>query len=288
MTDQKIIAAVVLYNPSSTILDNISSYITVVNALVVIDNSSSKNSILIEQLLKTDPKIVYIDNAGNQGIGYALNQAADYAITHGFDWLMTMDQDSFYEDCPAYIDCFKNAKHKEKVAVFAPNIDKVSVDSDCEVKQKELVITSGNLVNLALFNSIGRFEQKLFIDEIDHDYCLKARDLNYEIVQFPHIYLGHTIGEEETLTSLILRKKKKKASHSHQRIYYQTRNRFYMWKRHGKKHPEYFSFWSVFYKVIYKKVFRIIQWEDDKLLKLKAVYCGVRDFLTHKYGAYDA
>jgi len=288
MTNTKIIAAVILYNPENSLFANIKTYLDTIDTLLIIDNSTNKNTVLLEQLKQSMPQIKYIDNANNLGIGYALNQAADYAIKHDFEWLMTMDQDSYFEDSSSYLRCFEGIPDKDNIAIFAPNIEKTAFKSDCQTRRQELVITSGNLVNLSLYERIGKFEQKLFIDEIDHDYCLKARDLGYEIVQFPHIHLGHTIGEEETLTSLILRKKKKKASHSHQRIYYQTRNRFYMWKRHGKKHPEYFSFWSVFYKVIYKKIFRILQWEEDKLRKLKAVYCGVRDFLRNRYGAYDA
>lgn len=288
MTNPKVLAVVILYNPDGTLLDNIRSYVTTVDAMIVIDNSTSKNDALLASLFEMYPDIHYIDNKNNLGIGFALNQAADYAITHDFEWLMTMDQDSYFEDSSAYLRCFDDFRDKKNIALFAPNIDKTAFESDCRTRQQELVITSGNLVNLSLFNVTGRFEQKLFIDEIDHDYCLKARDMGYEIIQFPHIYLGHTIGEEETLTSLILRKQKKKPSHSYHRIYYQTRNRLYMWKRHGKKYPEYFSFWSVFYKVIYKKGFRIIQWEENKLLKLKAIYHGVRDFVLGKYGRYDA
>ena len=36
-------------------------------------------------------------------------------------------------------------------------------------------MTSGNLLNLKIAEKIGDFEEKLFIDEVDHDYCYRIR-----------------------------------------------------------------------------------------------------------------
>lgn len=286
MSDIKIIATVVLYNPDNRVVNNIKSYIDFVDELIVIDNSIVKNSILIDEILNIKSIIKYINNFDNLGIGYALNISAEYAIKNGYKWLMTMDQDSYYEDCALYINCFKSINDRSNIAIFAPNTDRVKSEV-CDIKKPDIVITSGNIINLSYFNEIGKFEEKFFIDEIDHDYCLKVKKLNLEIIQFRNVFLGHTIGDEEILTSILLKKKKKKSSHSHVRVYYQTRNRLYMWKKYGKSFPEYFSLYKVLYKVIYKKTFRIIQWEDNKLMKLKAVYIGILDFFSNKYGKYE-
>jgi len=284
----KITAVVVLFNPQSELTQNIMSYVKYVDFLYLIDNSTEYNQALIEKVLALNKNIVYINNNGNKGIANALNQGIDYAQKKQSQWLLTMDQDSRFEDFSAYIHCIKNFTHFEKIAIFAPNIVEETNTTNCEYTFRDIVITSGNIINISYIEDIGQFEEKLFIDEIDHDFCLRISIKGYKIVHFQQQYLIHAIGELTEHTSLILKKKKMKSSHSHHRVYYQTRNRLYMAQNYSKSFSNNFSYSKVLYKVLYKKTFRIIQWEENKLLKLKAILYGVKDFLTNKYGAYDA
>ena len=91
----RVAATVILYNPDEiSLLLNISSYINDVDKLYVIDNSDfSLSSKIVEYFLSIN-HIEYINLGGNKGIAYALNYAAISAIKAGYDWLMTMDQDS--------------------------------------------------------------------------------------------------------------------------------------------------------------------------------------------------
>ena len=280
-------ATVILYQPSNSILENISSYVNAVEKLYVIDNSIKVNENLITQIKSLDSKIIYISNNGNHGIGHALNRGAKKAIEENYQWLLTMDQDSRFEDIDSFFSCCKTYDKHTEVAIFAPSTDIRSNNEDCRHKLPKVVITSGNLVSLKHYQCVGGFESKLFIDEIDHDFCLKLIEHHLAIVQFLHIGLHHAIGDETQLTSLILRRRKFRYIHTYQRIYYQTRNRLYMVNRHRKNYPEAFNLAAVLYKVIYKKGFRIIQWEPDKLRKLKAIYNGVYDYLNDNYGVYD-
>ena len=280
-------ATVILYQPNSSLLDNVRSYIKAVDKLYIIDNSTTKNSALVSEILSLDSKIVYISNDGNKGIGQALNRGAQEAIDAGYKWLLTMDQDSKFEDINSFFSCIKKYLPNTSTAIFAPSIDTHSPSENCHPKNQKVVITSGNLINLKHYQLVNGFESKLFIDEIDHDFCLKLGEHTLSIIQFPHITLHHAIGEETLLTSIILRRKKSRKIHSYKRIYYQTRNRFYMSKRHCKNYPEAFNMRSVLYKVIYKKGIRILQWEPDKLRKIKAIYHGVSDYLNDNYGIYD-
>ncbi len=282
-----IAATVVLYQPDESILKNINSYLHGVDRLYVVDNSVTYDDALINQIKALGTKVTYLNNEGNQGVGHALNRAANEAITAGYQWLLTMDQDSRFDDFAHYLRCASLHIPQEQVAIFAPNISDEASNSDCSAQEREIVITSGNLVNLRYMDQIGGYEAKLFIDEIDHDFCLKVLTLELKIVLFDHIHLIHAIGDKKEHTSLILRKKKHMSYHSYQRFYYQTRNRLYMAKKHGKTFPQYFALSKVLYKVIYKKGFRVIQWEQDKLRKLKAIYHGVRDYLHNSYGAYN-
>jgi len=281
-------ATVILYQPTSSILENINSYINAVDKIYVIDNSTNINTTLVTQIKALDSKkVIYYSNNENTGIGSALNRAASEAITANYQWLLTMDQDSRFDDIDSFFTCCNAYTKHDEVAIFAPSIDVQKNDSNCNHDNPKVVITSGNLVNLKHYETVGGFESKLFIDEIDHDFCLKLGERNLTIVKFLHIVLHHAIGDEIQLSSIILRRHKNRRIHNYQRVYYQTRNRLYMAKRHSKNYPQAFSLHSVLYKVIYKKVIRIIQWEPDKLRKLKAIYHGVSDYLNDDYGIYD-
>ena len=280
-------ATVVLYHPTDLILDNIKSYINAVEKLYIIDNSTKPNQNLIERIRALDPKIIYINNHGTQGIGHALNRAAREAIRENYQWLLTMDQDSRFHNINDFFTCCESYGNLSQVGVFAPNTDKTSGTKTCDYIHARVVITSGNFVNLKHYKHVNGYESKLFVDEIDHDFCLKLREKNIPVIQFPSVYMHHSIGDDTKLTSLILRKQKYRNIHSYQRIYYQTRNRLFMAKRHRKNYPEAFNFRSVLYKVLYKKGIRIIQWEPDKLRKLKAIYHGVYDYLNDNYGIYN-
>ena len=103
----KLAACVVLYNPDDTIFENILTYGNYVDKLIVIDNSLKKNNFLIDKLSEVfESKLIYINNNDNLGIATALNQACDKAIELKFKWILTMDQDSSFENFEHYLKCF--------------------------------------------------------------------------------------------------------------------------------------------------------------------------------------
>ena len=90
----KLAATVTFYNPTCKNVNNINSYIECVDKVYIVDNSSKNN----KKMVPNNPKIVYIANMDNLGVATALNIAAKMAIKDGFDWLLTMDQDSKFSD----------------------------------------------------------------------------------------------------------------------------------------------------------------------------------------------
>ncbi|HRI19294.1 MAG TPA: glycosyltransferase, partial [Panacibacter sp.] len=102
----KIAGAVILYYPDENITRHILSYIHVLDKLYVADNSENKNNALFEQIIKIK-NVVYLHDGENKGIASRLNQAAKLAIEEGCEWLLTMDQDSYFEKntVDAYLNC---------------------------------------------------------------------------------------------------------------------------------------------------------------------------------------
>ena len=95
-----IIGVVILYQPDTSILfDHINSYLPALDKLLLFDNSEIYSSEL-EQLIQdqNSAKLLYRFYNENAGIAKRLNQAADYAIENGYDYLLMMDQDSGFKD----------------------------------------------------------------------------------------------------------------------------------------------------------------------------------------------
>ena len=278
---KKVYGVVVLYNPDQSILKNINSYIDQVDILYAIDNSEDKNNVLIQDI-KNNPKIQYIDNHGNQGLAHALNMGANLAIDSGADWLLTMDQDSrFDKDTLSKMIKWINENEIDDIGIVSPMH---SVNSrDNYQRQYDLVtMTSGNLLNLKIFQKIGKFDEKLFIDSIDTEYCLRLNVNNYYIKRLKSMVLDHNLGDIKRKNFLFLNFTV--TNHNSIRRYYIIRNRFYVWG----KYKEYFS-WFINYekKMTIKEIIKILLVEDDKILKFKMIFKGYIDYKKGRFGKLD-
>lgn len=291
----KLAACVVLYNPDDTIFENILTYGNYVDKLIVIDNSLKKNNFLIDKLNEIfESKLVYIDNNDNLGIATALNQACDKAIELQFKWILTMDQDSSFMNFDHYKKCLEKVQNVNNVALLAANTDKEGY-STCDINEcscnyredKFSVITSANIVNLEYFEEIGRFNDKLFIDMVDYDYCLRINIKKFKILYFPDVFVEHKLGEVHLRTNIFTRKKKYKTEHNAQRAYYISRNSLYLSKNYGKYFSKEFGMLHILNIVFIHDVTKILLYEIDKWNKLKAKFIGLYHFLINRYGKYN-
>ena len=291
----KLAACVVLYNPDDTIFENILTYGNYVDKLIVVDNSLKKNNLLIDKLSEVfESKLIYINNNDNLGIATALNQACDKAIELQFKWILTMDQDSSFINFDHYKKCLEKVQNVNNVALLAANTDKEGY-STCDInecscnyrKDKFSVITSANIVNLEYFEEIGRFNDKLFIDMVDYDYCLRINIKKFKILYFPDVFVEHKLGEVHLRTNIFTRKKKYKTEHNAQRAYYISRNSLYLSKNYGKYFSKEFGMLHILNIVFIHDVTKILIYEIDKWNKLKAKFIGLYHFIINRYGKYN-
>ena len=93
----KLAAVVIWYNPleigEEKIIQNIFSYSSYCEKNYIVDNSSD----LHEELAKKIPNSIYISNKNVGGIAGGQNRGCERALNDGFEWAMTMDQDSIFE-----------------------------------------------------------------------------------------------------------------------------------------------------------------------------------------------
>lgn len=230
-------AVVVLYNPEiDQVKKNIATYLSFVDKLFIIDNSDQSNE---DSFSGISGKIQYLANLKNEGIAKVLNYAAKKSLAEGFDLLLTMDQDSFFEESmiSRYFDNVEKIDWERLAMVgITPKSyadrDKLAQDSEPIYSEKPLIITSGSLLNLKLFEVLGGFNEKLFIDAVDYDYCLKSIVKGYRIGQFENIYLYHVGGEPKIVFG------RKVALYSPERYYFIFRNHLYLWIKYFGHFPK--------------------------------------------------
>lgn len=261
----KVAGVVILYNPDDCVIDNIKSYLNKIDKLYIFDNGNGK---YIYNQIK-DSKVVYITESKNMGIAYALNKVSELAIKDGYSWLLTMDQDSKFEN--DNIDKLIKTINivDDKVGIIAPtyNIGEFYETS------KDVVMTSGNLLNLNIWKKINGFRNELFIDMVDYEYCLNLKKHNYTIYIVSDAYLRHNLGQIKSVN--IFGKKIYYTNHNYIRRYYITRNRLILNYLYKDEFNELVSKELIYNK---KELIKIILFENNKIKKIKSVIKGYKDF----------
>ena len=273
---KNIAGVVVLYNPDNSVSENILSYINQVDRLFAVDNSGNANPAVIDRIKKFT-NLVYIRNGENLGVAQALNLGAQKALENGYDYILTMDQDS--KAAPDMVtnmlSCLE-VYDPSQVGIITPLHIICNVPPQTEGKCSDvfLTMTSGNLLNLGIYNKVLPFAEELFIDCIDYDCCLKMHQHGYKIIQASSAVLLHKLGNIKTYY-LPGRKKFHVTNHPPFRRYYITRNRFYLMNKYRKEFPDFFRDQLI---VFFREFLWIILFEKEKLSKIKMVYKGYVDF----------
>jgi rhamnosyltransferase len=280
---KKIEGVVVWYNPDDSVIQNLLSYAGMVQKLYIVDNSDVLNDTIIHLVAGID-NCVYINNQGNKGIAHALNVGAKMAIESGADWLLTMDQDSkFEEDNLLRLIQYVNDQNEREVGLVSPyHQTEVSKPPKKDIEELYIVMTSGNILSLFAYQQIGGFNESFFIDVVDWEYCLRLNRKNFKVIRHNKIYLKHNLGNPTIITN----KKGKKVivlNYNRIRRYYITRNKLFV----------IFKYWAIYPGIVYAfitsffvDIKHIFLYESDKNKKLNSVMWGSLHFLLNKKGKW--
>ena len=267
----KIAAVVVFYNPSDKNIKNIDNYIDVIDKLYVVDNSEDD-----EIKMKSNKKIEYVKLGENKGIAYALNVGAKKSIEDGYNYLLTLDQDSKMNKkiIEEMISFLKSTKEKN-IGLISPYQD---IDSKEDVLNGDYedmieVMTSGNIIDLKAYKKIGGFKDWLFIDCVDTDYCMNLHKHGYKVLRLNNIVMKHELGK--LVVHKLFGKEYPCYNHNPIRRYYIVRNNLYINSMYKDMYPDYCK---RLLRIQKGQVKRIIAFEKNKIPKLKMMYKGYRDF----------
>lgn len=277
----KLAGVVIWYNPTNQDIKNINSYLNSVDKLYIIDNSEGKDN---KSKIPKSSKIEYIFQNENLGIAKALNIACEKALNEKYQFILTMDQDScFNENDLAKMKEIAFKQDLSKIGIISPwHKTKLKIKKPTEKIDYPLdVMTSGNILNLDIYKKIGGFKDFLFIDGIDIEYCLNLKKNNYKVMRINSIEMNHDLGD--IFYRNFFKKEFMCDNHNYLRIYYMTRNYRYIRKQYRDIAPE---FCDILIK-IKGLIFRIVFYEKDKYRKLRSIVLGIIDYNKNKYGKYQ-
>ena len=229
-----------------------------VDDIVIVDNGSDPplERLFAEaapnhpEMREAAPRMVVLP--ANLGIARGLNVGIAAAAKNGAAFVVLLDHDSVPE--PGMVAHLlevhvRSAGTRESPAVAAigPRVSDSRDKRDypfvrlgwlrnrhvhCEgardtVVPCDFLISSGKLLSLDAFEKVGPFEDDLFIDSVDREWCFRARSRGFALYGACAAQLDHRLGDRRRAAPFGL----ELVVHSPERIYYMTRNRALLYRR---------------------------------------------------------
>jgi rhamnosyltransferase len=286
---------VVSYFPKPGFAENLAALAPQVGAVLIVDNGTSgQSSDLLDRAAEmVGARIMRLGK--NLGIAAALNAGIEVARDNGYVWLATFDQDS--QATPHMIqqmlDVLQSYRYSDRVAIVSPcHIDDRLGFRVRERRQEAaaagwrivyVAMTSGNLLRLDAAAAVGGFDDSLFIDYVDIEFCLRLRNHGYQVLEATRAELRHSLGRLER--RVFLCKYVTITNHPAERRYYMTRNRLLIWRQYYRRQPV----WMILdiRRFLFETVYVMI-YEKQVGVKLRMILRGVWHGLTNVRGIYGA
>lgn len=215
----RLAASIVTFNPDIQTLTRLVDILKCqVEAVIVVDNASERESANAMKCWCADSQVELVLNEENQGVSAGHNQAVVIAEEKGFTHLAMFDQDSLPSDT-MLLDLLRVEERlragNAKIAAVGPQyfdprhrvpapfirleqgwVRKLQCRDQSEVMPVDYLITSGTLIRLEVLREIGGFDESLFIDYIDIEWCLRAKAKGYQSYGVCAAKMHHSLGDE--------------------------------------------------------------------------------------------
>lgn len=266
----KLATVVVCWYPNDELLLNIASYFAGSDCLIIWDNTPGGSS-LIDSI---DNAIVLNHGKQNMGLAYAYNRAIELAGQNGSTHIMTMDQDSRFDN----FELFRDKVKCYPESMVCPSINEHLLDDTVVPHAAQ----SGCVFPLDMIKKVGGFREDFFIGMVDVEMQLKAQESGYKIIQAGGCHLIHHIGSERKVSfwghSISV------SDYSPLRHYYDSRNRILMWKEFPQDYNCKGKVKHMFGRL--KVMTKILLFENNKASKSIAIIRGTWNGLLNRVLPY--
>jgi GT2 family glycosyltransferase len=279
----KMLGVVTLYNPNiHEAVANIRRYVATIDCLIIWDNSSLVEDVKhqMHRLLQDVwQKVVWHGTGENMCIAPAINYSLHYALEHDYDMLLVMDQDSQWEDFPAYrrdVEDIVSNGEKKVLTPYVKGCDDFEITHD--EQERHFMINSGTVIPVKILAEIGEVDEKAFpLDALDHDISYRVREHGYSISCLTYHVLNHSLGQWQRMGVFNIMT----PNYNWRRTYSMTRSHIICYRKHKKMltdEDRHYLYWEI----LIMKFARIMLAEPDKFRRMKAFVKGILDGLTYK------
>lgn len=219
----RVCAIVVTYYPQpDTLLEVLKSTASQVDAIVVIDNTPGGDAgDLTKIAAATDGPTKHIIRLGmNRGVGAAQNTGIAWAQAQNAEYILLLDQDSIPGSNmvkqltkavnnlraqgipvaavgPRYVDPHSGRTSRAlQIGSFRTRRVPCLTSSPGLVVRSDTLIASGSLIRCSVLKMTGMIDESLFIDHVDHEWCLRARAKGLSCYMACKATLTHHLGSE--------------------------------------------------------------------------------------------
>lgn len=212
-------AVVVTYHPEPSVLAQLLDGIRgQVDWVLVVDNGSDESlSILMESRNRKNEFLIFLGD--NRGVATAQNIGIRWARQRRTDYVLLFDQDSLPgSDMVENLLLGMGQKSDEgyKVAAVGPKytdikgrhaspfvklkgwkLSRIDCNED-EVVAVDHLISSGCLISMDALAEVGGMVDRLFIDYVDTEWCLRAIHKGYALFGVGSAHMQHDLGDKVT------------------------------------------------------------------------------------------
>lgn len=273
MSHFKFCVGVIWFNPDKKAVLRIKELSNIFDKVFIYDNSPNSNISLVPK----KENVYYLFNGKNDAIAIAFNQIVKKA--NEYDFLFALDQDTEIHASQIirlkdYVDQF----YKKNIGIYCPDIyfNKKKI-SDNSIEDIDFAITSCSMINISIFNKIGGYDENIFLDGVDRDFCFRLRNSGYRIRKVGLIKVRQHLGNDRKSILGVY-------EHSALRNYYIAYNRRYF----INKFPNYFKNWNKV-KYLYlsegKQLLNVTFFEKNKISKIRNILKAIKDYKHDTLGA---
>lgn len=279
-------AVVVTFHPTVRMIENLRNVLSQAQALVVVDNGSTKSELMALQSESRSRGFHVIANKENLGIAEALNQGIRWAKGSGYLWVILFDQDTRVP--PGYVAnllaAWEASANRSIIAAMHPKY----VDPDTGVQPVVFrakdggpvtSMTSGALMPTWVFDRIGWFASDFFIDQVDFEFGYRIRSKGYVSADTEDAVLPHSAGRPKI--QRVLGFTFAPSHHSAARRYYMTRNRLVVYRKYFRLFPSFIAH-SIYIDL--RETIKCVVAEEDRLKKVRNLVLGAWDGLWGRMG----
>jgi len=249
LVSRHIAAVVVTYHPQSSILSKtIEATLPQVDELIVVDNASPVESL---RAVPVHEAIAMLRLGENKGVAEAQNVGILEAKRRGATHVLLLDQDSLPvsdmvsrllqalevlvssgESVAAVGPRWTNTLNGQQRPFSPMEIVRNRSDSTRRAGscvESDTLISAGSLIPLTMIDAVGLMDARLFIDQVDTEWCLRARAKGFRVFGVNEAGLDQALGDTSHRIWLI--GWRNFVSHKPFRYYYIFRNSVLLHRR---------------------------------------------------------